>query len=713
MPAGSIPDDEIAQLEATLFENLEEVSDELKDTSGKLNEQVETIKAEKKADANIANSGKKKPWLNGIEKKRFLNIAKIFTNENILSIGKFVKETYDKSKMLIQNVSQKIHQTWDKSKSLYNKVKNSWWTKLILLVGGLVLFWDKIKEAAENIWEGLDPALKANLQDLTSQIVAIFGRVGEGIMERVDMLFGKGGLIAALNDFIRGDVTPMLRSIFNLFRKDVGGDDDDFVKREREAWKERANQAGLNERYVKNESLKNAYTSVSVASGDYSETHLAKNDFSSLAPKMNANMEEIVAFAEKYPEYAKAIKDVIQNPKFSELSIKDNAKIRELLENTTEYNLKNLEDSDTWKVLSKLLSEYRGLRYSAAVDADGKMLGSRLMVEPLAKELQGIHENYVSGALAAEKEAKQAAEARTRLQEKAMKDVSEYGAVIANFNKLDEMVSNWKAGIIDIGIKVEANTIVEELKKSLSGVKDWITQDMNVIKEAFKMELEKQTSFNEKIVNAASELSSAMDNNYNVVLSSTNKWQSEAGKLIKATRKEIKDFFSGISAVQEMGFERVKNTLADWIKNLSLNLEVDAENNVVKVTTEKGDQITNNQNIVNQGKLEDIKATISINKADMGSLEDSIRSMNKLQEQQVDELSKQNRALTNILEKMGLFNQSAVSLQQAVAQQSKTTGARPNNFIIGNLQGNATHPSYTAKVLKDAQFTTAQAFNPA
>lgn len=675
----AIPEEDILNIEKELWKNLDSTADELKENTDSLKEQVDNLKGDPKNKTNIANFGQKKPWLTAVEKRRFMNIAKIFSAENLISIKDVIKEQYEKSKMLLKRTGDAVAGAWNKSKSLYNKLKNSWLLKLIVMVGGLVLFWDKIKKTLTDIWNGLDPALKENLTSLTTQILELFGDVGKFIKECVGNVFGDNGIVAALRDFIKGDMVPLLRGIFRIFTNDSDARDE-ITKNERESWKQRVEEAQKERRWAKVQYEPINFSNLDVDS-DVADMSKDKGYATAvhLADKANKGQEEIVAFAEAHQEYAKALKDHFNNID----SLKGSAKnFREALEKY--YGFSNLEDDPTWNTLKNVLEDADYIdtkEFRAKAIADG--------LQPLKAKLQEIHEGFSDVNKREEIRAKQEAEMKARLEQKSAQEIAEYGSITTSFNKLDEMVNKWKDGIIELGLKIEAEKVVNAIAEHFKTIKEWVTTDAKELVNKVASSLEDVDIY---MVTLHSKL-------------------QEAVKNFSEEKSTISDTFHNLISLQTIGFAEIKKSLEDWIKTLSFNMVVDADRAEVKVTTQTGNNIsnTNNKNIVNEGNMEEIQATIVVNKADIGSLEQSIQSMNQKQEQQIEELSKQNESLTSIINSLGLFNQSAINVQKGLAEMNKKNTQNGGNIIINNASGRQ-QTIYSPAILKQSQLVSAIPF---
>lgn len=674
----AIPEEDILNIEKELWKNLDSTADELKENTDSLKEQVDNLKGDPKNKTNIANFGQKKPWLTAVEKRRFMNIAKIFSAENLISIKDVIKEQYEKSKMLLKRTGDAVVGAWNKSKSLYNKLKNSWLLKLIVMVGGLVLFWDKIKKTLTDIWNGLDPALKENLTSLTTQILELFGDVGKFIKECVGNVFGDNGIVAALRDFIKGDMVPLLRGIFKLFTSESDAREG-ITKSERAGWSQRIEEAQKEERWFKNG---RKYIRDVGQSED-----ITKRDAQKLSLAQNKAFEEVVAFAETHQEYAKALKDYFSNQKALRGTADD---LRETLEK--HYGFSDLKEDATWNTLKTILEENELIKMRKTDVERGHRLDSQwysLNMQNVKDRLQEIHEGFSDESKKEQLREQQEAEMRARLEQKSAQEIAEYGSITTSFNKLDAMINQWKDGIIDLGLKIEAEKVVTAIQETLKNLKGWVATDAKKMTDAAIDALKTQNDYAVKmqgILNVAA-----------------NKFADE--------KKTISDTFHNLISLQTIGFAEIKKSLEDWIKALSFNMVVDADRAEVKVTTQTGNNIsnTNNKNIVNEGNMEEIQATIVVNKADIGSLEQSIQSMNQKQEQQIEELSKQNESLTSIINSLGLFNQSAINVQKGLAEMSKKNTQNGGNIIINNASGRQ-QSIYSPATLKQAQLVSAIPF---
>lgn len=679
----AIPEEDILNIEKELWKNLDSTADELKENTDSLKEQVDNLKGDPKNKTNIANFGQKKPWLTAVEKRRFMNIAKIFSAENLISIKDVIKEQYEKSKMLLKRTGDAVVGAWNKSKSLYNKLKNSWLLKLIAMVGGLVLFWDKIKKTLTDIWNGLDPALKENLTNLTTQILDLFGDVGKFIKECVGNVFGDNGIVAALRDFIRGDMVPLLRGIFRLFTDDSDAREA-IVKNEREEWSERSQQAGQKSKYFTidefwaNRKTETAYMGGMGARVSDRESYIGQ------VQRMNTSLEEMVAFAQKYPQYSKAIKDAIISGNMESLS---DSKLKDFFkENYPE--LANIDNEVEWETLKSIKEDYKKAFYNTREKAIDKEKYQE-MISVIKEPLEQIHESYTDVAKREQLKQQQEAEMRARLEEKSAQEIAEYGSITTSFNKLDAMVNQWKDGIINLGLKIEAEKVIEGIVEHFKNIKTSLTTDASKMVDEVIKDLSTQ---NGEMLKATMVLNTA-------------------AARFSEEKKTISDTFHNLISLQTIGFAEIKKSLEDWIKALSFNMVVDADRAEVKVTTQTGNNIsnTNNKNIVNEGNMEEIQATIVVNKADIGSLEQSIQSMNQKQEQQIEELSKQNESLTSIINSLGLFNQSAINVQKGLAEMSKKNTQNGGNIIINNASGRQ-QSIYSPATLKQAQLVSAIPF---
>lgn len=730
MAESGIPESEFAKLERTLWENLEDTSSEMKETSSEMKETShdlsdytkEIVKTDKK-EKNVAGTGKKRPWLTAWEKLRFRNIASIFSFENLKSIKEWSASALSKTKMTIANVGKAVTTGFEKTKSLYHKVKTSWWIKLLALFGALFLFWDKIKETLTNMWNGLDEDTKKNAKAMLDGVLDIFREVGDVIKQSVGNLFGDNGLIAALRDFVKGDVSPMLRSIFSALSEGAGGktpEQIDYEKYKGDILK-KADLAKEENQFIKQSDkfLHRVNTHSGSSSGFVShwEYEVTKDERDSL----NRNLILVNRALQDIPQAGKLIAEQFKKHDYA---IKDRNDFYDALRNAAQNFYTDAAGSVETIEFKRLVEAVREARLNITnVGKDAGKLEAAFEnhVKNMANTAMG---ELASGAAearkaAAEEAARIAAEEATK--QKTVKEISDYGKVIASFNKLDEMISGWKEGVLKLGIQINAEEIAKVINEQFSKISEYFqkevesaSQGVKESKETLKTEIEGTTKSITDCLNetteAAKEFRRGVSAEISKVANTFIEQVENFAKSAQSAAKTLDDFildkgdklggtFKEILASQKDFFREVYNVFA----RMTLNPTVEAESAQIEVTTQTGNQIDNS-------KIEDIKATINVNKADLGSLEKSIQNMNVMQKQQVEELTKQNASLTNIVSALGGFNSSAQVLQNTLAQQGNQRAVQAQNIILSSSnEGKAN--LYSPLALKQSQITTALAFN--
>lgn len=730
MAESGIPESEFAKLERTLWENLEDTSSEMKETSSEMKETShdlsdytkEIVKTDKK-EKNVAGTGKKRPWLTAWEKLRFRNIASIFSFENLKSIKEWSASALSKTKMTIANVGKAVTTGFEKTKSLYHKVKTSWWIKLLALFGALFLFWDKIKETLTNMWNGLDEDTKKNAKAMLDGVLGIFREVGDVIKQSVGNLFGDNGLIAALRDFVKGDVSPALRSIFYALSEGAGGDTPD-----EQEWKK-----------FKERTLKDV----------------------DITKKENQTLDRNVELFPDLQRYGiQNVKDKLEGQTLKKEAIDEINKnailLREALKEIPEAGLlfqqqimkhdETLSKGKFYEILNSTAKQWyqdhpisgltESVEFMNAAEALRNIQKNIKTLDMFGEDNRKMLEDYVNSIFesakketaehsaearkaAAEEAARIAAEEATK--QKTVKEISDYGKIIASFNKLDEMISGWKEGVLKLGIQINAEDIAKVINEQFSKISEYFqkevesaSQGVKESKETLKTEIEGTTKSITDCLNetteAAKEFRRGVSAEISKVANTFIEQVENFAKSAQSAAKTLDDFildkgdklggtFKEILASQKDFFREVYNVFA----RMTLNPTVEAESAQIEVTTQTGNQIDNS-------KIEDIKATINVNKADLGSLEQSIQNMNVMQKQQVEELTKQNASLTNIVSALGGFNSSAQVLQNTLAQQGNQRAVQAQNIILSSSnEGKAN--LYSPLALKQSQITTALAFN--
>lgn len=700
----AFPESEFVKLEKTLWENLDETSDDLKETSSELSDYTKEIVKVDKKEKNVAGAGKKRPWLTAWEKTRFRNIASLFSFENLKAIKDWSASSLAKTKMTIANVGTAVADGFAKTKSLYHRIKTSWWTKLLLIFGGLFLFWDKIKETLTNMWEGLDEDTKANAKAMLDGVLEIFRDVGNVIKESVGNVFGNNGLVAALTAFFRGDVTPMLRSLFTLL---TTTDDD-----KKEAYSE--------EFYKRTEYADKARNAVHVYAqrkDDLTDTRQAE--------KFNKSMNRVLVAAKE------AGKEDFAKKAIERLAVYDKDRLKEFKKEIEKNKALGLDTNDLAEnQLAETLIEFGELFQDTIHEwFTARTTESADAYRQIGWDAAGILKKAINEAVAEKpkiqeeaeraKEAERAA-AEESLKQKSLQEITDYGKVIASFNRLDEMIAGWKEGVINLGVQIDAKEIAVVLKDQFVKISEHFQRDLVTTmgdslktKNIMQEEIEKTTKtvaerlssmirttddFTKSLTKELTKISDATSEKLEKFAESASKTVKILDDYLSSNSSNISKTFDSILVSQRGFFREIYNIFA----RMTLNPTVEADSAQIEVTTQKGNQIDNS-------KIEDIKATINVNKADLGSLEKSIQSMNVMQQKQIDELSKQNASLTNIISALGGFNSSAQVLQKTLSQQSNQKAATTQNFILSSgSDGKAS--LYSPLALKQSQITTALAF---
>lgn len=692
------PESEFVKLEKTLWENLDETSDDLKETSSELSDYTKEIVKVDKKEKNVAGAGKKRPWLTAWEKTRFRNIASLFSFENLKAIKDWSASSLAKTKMTIATVGNAVADGFAKTKSLYHRIKTSWWTKLLLIFGSLFLFWDKIKETLTNMWEGLDEDTKENAKAMLDGVLEIFRDVGAVIKESVGNVFGNNGLVAALTDFFRGDVTPMLRSLFTLL---TTSDDD-----KKEAY---VKDAETRVPFTKHKDYDNFL-------GDkFKKTHA-----------LNISTNKVLKAAEE------SGKEEIAKEILGRISVWDEDRLNEFEKSVKKGTVKGLDLNnlaDYW--LAQTLLEF-GKNFQKAIHTDTLWVAET--DQDKATQKQGWDFKYILDTQLQKRidekpkiqeEAERALEAERAaaeeaLKQKSLQEITDYGKVIASFNRLDEMISGWKEGVINLGVQIDAKEIAIVLKDQFVKISEYFQKDLattmgntlktkNILQEEIEKTTKTVAERLRSMIRTTDEFTKSLTKELTKISNTTAEKLEKFAESAAKTAKLLDDYIANNSSKISNGFDSILASQKDFFREihntfarLVLNPTVEADSAQIEVTTQKGNQIDNS-------KIEDIKATINVNKADLGSLEKSIQSMNVMQQKQIDELSKQNTSLTNIISALGGFNSSAQVLQKTLSQQNNQKAAQPQNFILSS--GNEGKSSlYSPLALKQSQITTALAF---